>query len=63
MTRGVWADAELARDGLVRVSLGEQQLIVFEESMREARAGKSQVSSAPVNLAKYSLVPRVEFEE
>ncbi|HEX6244912.1 MAG TPA: hypothetical protein VFZ61_28525, partial [Polyangiales bacterium] len=45
------------------LALGEQQLIVFEGSMREARAGKTQISSAPVNLAKYSLVPRTTFRE
>lgn len=45
------------------LALGERQLIVFEESMSEARAGKTQVSSAPVNLAKYRVMPRSDWQE
>jgi pyrroloquinoline quinone (PQQ) biosynthesis protein C len=45
------------------LALGERQLIVFDESMSDARAGKTQVSSAPVNLAKYRVLPRSAFEE
>jgi hypothetical protein len=42
------------------LDLGRERLIEFEESMSEARANKSQQSSAPVNLAKYRIVPRAE---
>jgi pyrroloquinoline quinone (PQQ) biosynthesis protein C len=45
------------------LALGDRRLIVFEESMHEARAGKSQPSSSPVNQAKYWLVPRPEWKE
>ena len=45
------------------LALGEQRLIVFEESMSEARAGLSQPSSSPVNHARYWLVPRAEWRE
>jgi pyrroloquinoline quinone (PQQ) biosynthesis protein C len=41
------------------LELGRERLIEFEESMSEARANKSQQSSAPVNLAKYRIVPRI----
>jgi pyrroloquinoline quinone (PQQ) biosynthesis protein C len=45
------------------LTLGERRLIVFEESMTQARAGKDQVSSSPVNRARYWLVPRAEWKE
>ncbi len=45
----------------VWLSLGERRLIVFDESMSEARSNKSQASSSPVNLAKYRIVPRAEW--
>lgn len=40
------------------LDLGKERVIEFEETMSEARANKGQASSAPVNLAKYRIVPR-----
>jgi hypothetical protein len=37
--------------------VGRDSLIVFEETMDECRTTGKQASSAPVNLAKYKLVP------
>jgi pyrroloquinoline quinone (PQQ) biosynthesis protein C len=45
------------------LALGERRLIVFEDSMVQARAGKSQASSSPVNRARYWVVPRTEWKE
>jgi pyrroloquinoline quinone (PQQ) biosynthesis protein C len=42
------------------LDIGKERLIEFDETMTEARANKSQASSAPVNLAKYRMVPRAE---
>jgi pyrroloquinoline quinone (PQQ) biosynthesis protein C len=42
------------------LALGRERVIEFEETMSEARSNKSQASSAPVNLAKYRIVPRAE---
>lgn len=46
------------------LGLGDRRLIVFEDSMAQARTGTAQpVSSSPVNRARYWLVPRSEWKE
>ncbi len=44
------------------LELGHDRLIEFEETMSEARAKRGQESSAPVNLAKYRIIPRSQLQ-
>ncbi len=37
--------------------IGSDTLVVFEETMEQARAGKREASSSPVNTARYHLLP------